>query len=200
MLTSNIELDRHFLYQSIAIPGAADVVAAVADPVANITIDSVVVIDAMVVAVIVAADAVLFVSALPAPVRQKHFHCPELGSEPEVAAETSQIPVTNVDRASAVAVVNMGLASAAGMNYIRLPSGAWASGFPLWEEQRVFRRLKWLKSSAFSACPVYFADLEDHELLLNLYYGVCLEVCWSPSPRLWGLKRHGEYQRPGYGH
>lgn len=157
MLISSIELNRHFLNWSIAVPGAADGAVAVAAPVAKMTIDAVV-IDAMGVAVIVAVDAVLFASALPAPVRQKHFHCPEQGSEPEVAAVTSQIPVTNVDRASAVAVVDMGLASAAGMNYIRPPSGAWASGFPRWEEQRVFRRLKWLKSSAFSACPAYFAD------------------------------------------
>lgn len=157
MLISNIELDRHFLYWSIAIPGAADGVVAVAAPVAKMTIDAVG-IDAMGVAVIVAADAVLFASALPAPVRQKHFHCPEQGSEPEVATVTSQIPMTNVDRASAVAVVDMRLASAAGMDYIRSPSGAWASAFPRWEEQRVFRRLKWLKSSAFSACPAYFAD------------------------------------------
>lgn len=157
MLISNIELDRHFLCRSIAIPGAADVAVAVAAPVAKMTID-VVVIDALGVAVIVAADAVLFASALPAPVQQKHFHCPEQGSEPEAAAVTSQIPVTNVDRASAVAAVDMGLVSAAGMNYIQPPSGAWASGFPLWEEQRVFRRLKWLKSSAFSACLAYFAD------------------------------------------
>ena len=154
MLISSIELNRHFLNWSIAIPGAADGAVAVAAPVSKMTIDAVV----MGVAVIVAVDAVLFASALPAPVRQKHFHCPEQGSEPEVAAVTSQIPVTNVDRAIAVAVVDMGLASAAGMNYIRPPSGAWASGFPRWEEQRVFRRLKWLKSSAFSACPAYFAD------------------------------------------
>jgi len=130
MLISNIQLDRHFLCGSIAIPGAGDVPVAVAAPVAKMTID-VAVIDAMGVAVIVAADAVLFASALPAPVRQKHFHCPGQGSEPEVAAVTSQIPETNVDRASAVAAVDMGLASAAGMNYIQPPSGAWASGFPL---------------------------------------------------------------------
>lgn len=157
MLSSNIELDRNFLCGAIAILGADDVAVAVAAPVAKMTID-VVVIVAMGVAVIVAADAVLFASALPAPVRQKHFHCPEQGSEPEVAAVTSQIPVKNVDRASAVAAVDMGLASAAGMNHIQPPSGAWASGFPLWEEQSMFRRLEWLKSSAFSACLAYFAD------------------------------------------
>lgn len=190
MLSSNIELDRNFLCRAIAILGADDVAVAVAAPVAKMTID-VVVIVAMGVAVIVAADAVLFASALPAPVRQKHFHCPEQGSEPEVAAVTSQIsvtnvdrasavagvdmgfhcpeqgfvaavtyqiPLTNVDRVSAVAAVDMGLVSAAGMNYIQPPSGAWASGFPLWEEQSVFRRLEWLKRSAVSACLAYFAD------------------------------------------
>lgn len=199
MLISNIELEHSFLYRSIAILGAADVAVAVAAAEAGMAID-VAVIDAMVVAVIVAADAVLFASALPAPARQKHFRCPEQGSEPEVAVATSQIPLTNADRANAVSVVDMGLASAAGMNYIRPPPGEWAFGFPRWEEQRVYRQLKWLKSSAFSAYPAYFADGEDHELLLSLHYDVCLEVCWRPSPRLWDLKRHGEYQRPGYGH
>lgn len=130
---------------------------AVAAAVAAMAIDFAV-IDAMAVAVVVAADAVLFASALYAPVRQKHFHCPEQGPEPEVAAVTSQIPVTNVDRASVASVVDMGLRSAAGMNYIRPPSGAYAFGFPRWEEQRLFRRLTCLKTSAFSACPAYFAD------------------------------------------
>lgn len=118
---------------------------------------AVVVIIAMGVAVIVAVDAVPFASALLAPARQKHFHCPERGSGPEVAAVIFQIPVTNADRASAAAV-RMDRASAEGMNYIRPPSGAWAFDFPRWEEQKVFRPLKWLTSSVFSAGPAYFAD------------------------------------------
>lgn len=116
-----------------------------------------VVIVVMGVAVIVAVDVVLFASALPAPVRQKHFHCPEQESEPEAAAVTFQIRVTNADWASAAAE-DMDRASAGGMNYIRPPSGEWAFDFPRLEEQRAFRQLKWLTSSVFSAYPAYFAD------------------------------------------
>lgn len=156
-LTSHMELERKFLYRSIAIPEAADVAVVVVGAAVAAMVIAVVVIAAVGVAVIAAVDAVLFASALLAPVRQKHFHCPEQGSEPEAAVGTFQISVTNAGRASAAAV-DMDRASAEGMNYIRPPSGEWASDFPRWEGQRVFRRLKWLTSSAFSACPAYFAD------------------------------------------
>lgn len=155
-LISHIELEPRIPYRSIAIPEAADVAVVVAAAVSAMVV-AVVVMAVVGVVVIAAVYAVLFASALPAPVRQKRFHCLEQGPEPEAAAVTFQIPVTNAHRASAAAV-DMDRASAEGMNYIRPPSGEWAFDFPRWEGQRVSRRLKCLTSSAFSVCPAYFAD------------------------------------------
>lgn len=125
---NHIELESSFSDRSIAIPEATDVVVVLAAAVAAMVVAAVV-IDAMGVAVIVAVDVVLFASALPVPVRQKRFHCPEQEPEPEAAAVTFQIRVTNADLASDAAQ-DMDRAYAGGMNCIRPACGEWAFAFP----------------------------------------------------------------------